>query len=111
LPNKKSVFVNDSKDDIGKYTSPIKMFEYMACKRPFVASDLPVLKEVLVDGYNCLLAESSDIESWIKCINQIQNDESLSNYLIENSYQDVSNRYTWRIRAIKIQNFASIIND
>ena len=33
--------------DIGKWMSPLKVFEYMACGKPIVASDLPVLREVL----------------------------------------------------------------
>ncbi len=33
--------------DISRYLSPMKLFEYMACGRAILASDLPVLKEVL----------------------------------------------------------------
>ena len=33
------------------WTSPLKMFEYMASARPIVASDAPVLREVLDDRY------------------------------------------------------------
>ena len=29
--------------DIARYLSPMKLFEYMACERPIISSDLPVL--------------------------------------------------------------------
>lgn len=35
--------------DSQKYTSPLKLFTYMASKRPIVASDLPSLREVIDD--------------------------------------------------------------
>ena len=33
--------------DIIKYTSPMKMFEYMASKKPIISSNLPVIREML----------------------------------------------------------------
>ncbi|HEX2513998.1 MAG TPA: glycosyltransferase family 4 protein, partial [Chloroflexota bacterium] len=38
-----------------RYTSPLKLFEYMAAGRGIVASDLPSLREVLRDGVNARL--------------------------------------------------------
>src|SRR3989344_5203226 len=39
---------NSSREDVSRsYTSPLKLFEYMASKRPITASDIPSLREVL----------------------------------------------------------------
>ena len=35
-----------------RYTSPLKLFEYLAAGRPIVASDLPAIREVLTDDVN-----------------------------------------------------------
>ncbi|MGI8756226.1 MAG: glycosyltransferase family 4 protein, partial [Acidimicrobiales bacterium] len=43
-----------------EYTSPLKLFEYLATGNPVVASDLPVLREVLRDGENALLYPPHD---------------------------------------------------
>jgi glycosyltransferase involved in cell wall biosynthesis len=32
------------------WISPLKIFEYIAAKRPIIASDLPVLREILTNG-------------------------------------------------------------
>lgn len=48
LPNQNIIFTHeDSNQNISENTSPLKMFEYMASKKAIIASDLPVLKEVL----------------------------------------------------------------
>jgi len=42
------------------FTSPLKLFEYMAARVPIVASDLPSTREVLTPGENALLVPSND---------------------------------------------------
>ena len=41
-----------------RYTSPLKLFEYLAMGRPIVASDLPAFREVVRHGDNALLFEA-----------------------------------------------------
>ena len=45
------------------YTSPLKLFEYMASGRPIVASDLPALREVLRPDENAILVEAGNADA------------------------------------------------
>jgi len=84
-----------------KWMSPIKMFEYLASGVPIISSDLPVLREVLVDEYNCILVSPDNINEWIEAIKKIRNDLVLSKYLVDNALNDIK-KYSWNERAKKI---------
>ncbi len=43
-----------------RYTSPLKLFEYLTLGRPIVASDLPAIREILNDGETALLVAPGD---------------------------------------------------
>jgi glycosyltransferase involved in cell wall biosynthesis len=48
---------NSGKERISaRYTSPLKLFEYMAASKPIIASDLPSMREVLSEGNAFLVA-------------------------------------------------------
>jgi glycosyltransferase involved in cell wall biosynthesis len=43
-----------------RYTSPLKLFEYMGMAKPIIASDLPSLREVIRHGENGWLVEAEN---------------------------------------------------
>jgi len=49
--------------DTARFASPMKVFEYMAAGRAIMASDLPVLREVLDEQVSVLLPVD-DLEAW-----------------------------------------------
>lgn len=102
LPNQNRVLVSGGIADIGKWTSPLKLFEYMAARRPIVASRLPVLQEILTDGANALLADPLDLEEWDRQIRRILADPNLAKSLVETAHRDFLNRYSWDARARRI---------
>ena len=86
--------------DISRYLSPMKLFEYMACQRPILSSNLPVLQEVL-NPANAILLDGEDLQAWSAALLQLQNDAALCARLGQQARQDVE-RYTWQARAARI---------
>ena len=85
-----------------RWCSPLKIFEYMAQGRTIVASDLPVLREVLHHGRNAWLVPPEDNEAWIDAIVKLQMDSELRKRLGTAALEDLKRNYTWIGRARRI---------
>jgi glycosyltransferase involved in cell wall biosynthesis len=83
------------------FTSPLKLFEYMASGRPIVASDLPSIREVLSDGRNALLVEPGNPQALTAGIRRIKEDAALAERLARQALEDVHD-YTWARRAERL---------
>lgn len=101
LPNQPSVIVANN-SEIGKYTSPMKLFEYMASGKVIIASDIPVIREILKDNYNAILVPHNKPEAWIAAITKLNADRDLYSRLQEQAYKDVCSKYSYISRANKI---------
>ena len=82
--------------------SPLKMFEYMASGRPIIASDLPVLREVLEHERNAILVAPDDINGWVRSIQYLADDEKVRERLAHQASIDLKQSYTWEKRAQKV---------
>jgi glycosyltransferase involved in cell wall biosynthesis len=85
------------------HVSPLKMFEYMASKRPIVASRLPAIEEILTDNQNALLGEPGCPEDIAKNIETALINTELSTRIASRAYTDVQ-EHTWEKRARRILN-------
>ena len=99
------VNIIDANYDIGKWTSPLKIFEYMSFEKPIIASDLSVLKEVLKDKHNCLLANPDSPKDWAKKVDKITQNPQLASSLAKQAFKDLESHYTWDKRTEKITNY------
>jgi len=99
------VIPNSGDYDISRfYTSPIKLFEYMAAKRPIVASNLPSLREIIVHDETALLVQPDNPISLAIAIQRLQSDSHLSSRLVDNATVLVS-KHTWSGRSQRILEF------
>lgn len=84
------------------FTSPLKLFEYMAAGRAIVASDLPSIREVLKDNEQALLVEPGNVEALAAAIRRLLADRPLAERLAR-AAQAEAPKYTWARRAEKVE--------
>jgi glycosyltransferase involved in cell wall biosynthesis len=99
LPNRRPAVKTYFGDNFVRWTSPMKLFEYMAAGRMIIASDLPVLREVLHDE-NALLCPPGDLDSWERALRQTTENEVRRQTLASRAKQEVV-RYAWASRVVR----------
>jgi len=85
-----------------RFTSPLKLFEYMAAGRPIVASDLPSIREVLRHEENALLVEPGNPTALAAGVRRLLEDRALADRLARAAMTDVQD-YSWDRRAERLE--------
>lgn len=88
-----------SGQDISRWTSPLKLFEYMAHRVSVIATDMPTIREVVSSESDCLLVPAEDGERWAAAVKRLAEDSLLRDHLAEQAYRTIANHHTWLIRA------------
>lgn len=99
LPNQLVVHDHGGSRDIGQWTSPLKLFEYMAAGRAIVSSDAPVLREVAKDGVNMMVCRHDDVEEWAAELARLAAEPALRRSLGAAAREELESRYSWLRRA------------
>jgi glycosyltransferase involved in cell wall biosynthesis len=86
------------------YTSPLKLFEYMAAERPIIASDLPALREIIANEETALLVPPDDASALAAAVERLRADPALARRLAANARSAVG-AHTWERRAARILDF------
>ena len=84
------------------FTSPLKLFEYMAAGRAIVASDLPSIREVLRDDEHALLVEPGDADALAAAIRRCSPiARSPNDWHVRRTRE--APEYTWARRAERLE--------
>ncbi len=100
MPHQRKVACHGGGGDISRWTSPMKMFEYMAAGRLILCSNLPVLHEVLNEN-NAVFCQPDNISEWVGALERSMKDDEWRYRAADQARQDVE-EYTWRRRVSKI---------
>jgi glycosyltransferase involved in cell wall biosynthesis len=85
------------------YSSPLKLFEYMALGKAIVAPDQPNIREVLVSGQNGLLFDPERPQALIETITDLAKDSALRARLGGAASKTIDQRgYTWHENASRV---------
>ena len=107
LPYQKKITVKGNVGDITKYTSPLKLFDYLAAGKLIISSNLKVLKEIVTNKKNCILINDfKSLASWINTINYHKKNFEKKNIISKQAHL-LARKYTYYNRAkaiIKILN-------
>jgi glycosyltransferase involved in cell wall biosynthesis len=97
--------------EIGRWMSPLKVFEYMALAKPIVASDVPALREVLSEGGTAVLVPPDDIDAWADALRALFRGPDRRLALGNRAYAAFNDRFTWISRSQKILDSCSALVD
>ena len=81
-----------------EFTSPLKLFEYLAAGCAVVAPRVPAAQSVLTHGENALLFEPDNAESLAQALNQLTSDSEQAKAL-GRAGRELARSYTWQARA------------
>lgn len=88
--------------DFGRWESPLKIFQYMTAGKPIIASDIPIVREILEDGVTALLAPPDDVDAWVAALRRLD-DPAFARRLAATAQADVARRFSWANKARTIE--------
>jgi len=85
------------------HISPVKMFEYMASKRPIIATDLPTIREVLYES-TAIIVPPGNPEALAAAVRKLRENSTGGKACALRAYENVR-RYTWDVRMQRVAAF------
>ena len=95
---------NSAKFHHARVTSPMKLYEYMASRRPIIATSIPALVGVLHHRESAFLVEPDSAAEMADAIHTLLGDERLASEIAAHAWAEVQ-RNTWENRALAISEF------
>jgi len=74
---------------------PIKVLEYMASSRPLIASNIPIVRELVREDVDALLFSPNDPDDLANKVLMLLNDVELSKRLADSATERALTKFTW----------------
>ena len=104
MPYTSSITVSGDVGNITKYTSPLKLFDYLSVGRPIMCSNYDVLREIITENKNAIFVKNyKNATSWKNEITKLINKPEKMKIISKNNYK-LSKKYSHNVRATKILN-------
>ena len=102
LPYNKRITVAGNIGNIYKFTSPLKVFDYMIAGKLIICSDIPVIREILKHKHNSILIKNfNQTNVWLSTIKKISNNFKHFDKLRFNAYSYANKKdITWRAKKL-----------
>ncbi len=76
-------------------TGPITVMEAMAAKCPVICSDIPAVKDLVIDGETGILFKPGDVSELAEKMKLLSNTPELCEQLAEDAYKHIKNNFNW----------------
>jgi glycosyltransferase involved in cell wall biosynthesis len=97
--------------DVWNTSSPIKLFEYLACGRPVIVTDIPAHRNVLWSKPYAFFARDATPQSLADAIRRAHAERSRFSEYAVMARQQVLDHHTWKHQAERLQEFLlSVVN-
>lgn len=77
------------------FGSPTKLFEYMACEKPIIASNLDQIGDILTHGVDAHLVKPGDVDALIEAIHHVYSDRNYASSIANGARKTVEREFTW----------------
>tara|TARA_B100000029_G_scaffold507027_1_gene590862 strand:+ start:354 stop:1451 length:1098 start_codon:yes stop_codon:yes gene_type:complete len=102
MPYTSSIKVAGNVGDITKFTSPLKLFDYLSAGKIIICSDFDVLKESVKEKKNVIFVKNyTNVFSWRNEIKKLKNQPHKQLIISKNNYK-LSKKYSLILRAKRI---------
>lgn len=85
------------------YYSPVKVYEYLACGKPVVASQIGQIAEIIQHKKTGMLCEPGNIRAYLECIDQLIASPHLRRNIGRAAAGMIRYNHTWGHRARQLQ--------
>ena len=80
---------------LGYYYSPIKIHEDKACGKPVIASDYPLLREIIKDGVNGFVVDETKINELAVAMKKLMQNPQMMQKMGKKNREEVEKIYNW----------------